>query len=690
MQDIHVYIQATLDALSKDDMIHRPVFISILRLTSLLRIQTYLRYIESGGAIYLNQNHSPDSHRDRNKNYFCIPTTYWYLSYQIDISIKNIISFLISQFSSLYTLNYIHRDLPSPYPDDIDDTFSALFAIQNYLPDWTKGSTLATIIFTLDKIREKDTPFLFNTWYKARIDTDTESDSWHSLDIVALSAIVAYFESLDLPCELLKTYVMENIKLFTAETSEFYTFSYMALYLLSRTQISNIEFEDIVTRLTGEHITCSPDPNTLLPNQPDQYNNLLIASICWNQFQYKSVSLTPTSGTNYLPIPDIVIPHTDKPVYLYIEFDNPKVYATDILFDQLIYIESRLGQMVYRLFHTSTYLPRQTSARQISTRPSTEEYKTLVFEHLKKYIEKTHYAESIRVDLLASLRDILNSKDFNIICAVYRDMEDIMHSHLSGTHITHDTLKDFSTLLYAYYLYDQIADDTNKHFLLPFFITLYRAGITALKDIYTVCNIPWLHAESILYTCDSLYMSIFRYGTYRHTLGDLIAICSHIPIELHAHKSCGLQVFLPLICQTIDIWEDRLSHISWYSPLYSYSDYIIFILSKTIHAIQLARQLADDLDDFEQDTQIHKITTAYYSIEQEKLNAHKHISLILRHIDMAQAYLSLLHTSRCKSHIPHTLSYLQDIVRTTKNHLAHTKRDKVAMKELDRLTFIFH
>jgi hypothetical protein len=690
MQGIHVHIQATLDALSKDDMLHRPVFISILRLTSLLRIQTYLRYIESGGAIYPNQNHPLDSHRDQNKNYFCIPTTYWYLSYQIDISIKNIISFLISQFSSLYTLNYIQRDLPSPYPDDIDDTFSALFAIQNYLPNWTKGPTLATIIFTLDKIRDKDIPFLFNTWYKAQIDTDTESDSWHSLDIVALSAIVAYFESLHLPCESLKTHIIENIKLFTAETSEFYPFSYMALYLLSRIQISNVEFKDIMTRLTGEHITHSPDSNTLLPHQPDQYTNLLITSIYWNYFQYESVLPTPTSGTNYLPIPDIVMPHTDKPVYLYIEFDNPKVYATDILFDQLIYIESVLGQMVYRLFHTSTYLPRQTSTRQISTYLYTEEYKTLVFEHLKKYIVKTYYAESIQVDLLASLRDILNSKDFNIICAIYIDMEDTMYGHLSNTNIAHNPLKDFSTLLYAYYLYDQLADHTDRHFLLPLFITLYRAGIAALKDIYTVCNIPWLYAENILYTCDSLYMSIFRHGTPRQTLEDSIAICSHIPIESHAHKSCGLQVFLPLICQTIDIWEDRLSHISWYSPLYSYSDYIICILSKTIYAIQLARQLADDLDDFEQDAQILKITTAYYSIEQEKLNAHKHISLILRHIDMAQVYLSLLHASRCKSHIPHTLTCLQDIVQSIKNHLAHTKRDKVVMKELDRLTFIFH
>ncbi len=687
MQDIHAYIQATLGMLSKDSMINRPVFISILRLTSLLRIQTYLRYIESGGAIHPNQNHPLDSCGVQNKNYFCTPFAYQQLAHRIDISIRKIISFLISQFSSLYTLNYIHRDLPSPYPDDIDDTFSALFAIENYLPNWTKDTTLATIIFTLDKIRDKDIPFLFNTWYKAQIDIDTdiEPDSWHSLDIVALSAIVAYFEYLHLPCEELKAHVIEHMKSFTAKTSEFYPFSYMALYLLCRIRISNVEFEDIVTRLIGDHVTLNPEPNTLLPHQPDQYTNLLITSIYWNYFQYKSVLPTATSGTNYLPIPDIVMPHTDKPVYLYIEFDNPKVYATDILFDQLIYIESVLGQMVYRLFHTSTYLPKQ-----ISTHLYTEKYKTLVFEHLKKYIEETLYVESIQVDLLTSLRDILNSKDFNIICAIYRDMEDTMYSHLSSNNIAHNPLKDFSTLLYAYYLYDQIADDINKHFLLPFFITLYRAGITALKNIYTVCNIPWLHAENILYTCDSLYMSIFRYGTHRQTLEYSIAICSHIPIESHAYKSCGLQVFLPLICQTIDIWKDRLSHISWYSPLYSYSDYIICILSKTIHAIQLTRQLADDLDDFEQDAQIHKITTAYYSIEQEKLDTHRHIHFIAQHINMAHTYFLILKPLCSTTHISCTLNYIQDIIYSIKNHLAHTKRDKVVIKELDRLTFIFH
>jgi hypothetical protein len=110
-----------------------------------------------------------------------------------DVIREKISRFLLSQKSDAWSFNYWARDAKEykmmPYPDDLDDTFVALAALQGYDSNLIQGAALAGIIKTLTAVEsEKGGPY--RTWL---IKPDAPQ-VWRDVDIV-VSANVAYFFS---------------------------------------------------------------------------------------------------------------------------------------------------------------------------------------------------------------------------------------------------------------------------------------------------------------------------------------------------------------------------------------------------------------------------------------------------------------------------------------------------------------
>lgn len=671
MFDFCAYLQSTLSLIHKENPCDRPTFISILRLTSLLRIQTYLNSL---GHLSCHNNSLALNIR------LPLSTNYRETIGIMHTTIDNLKDFLISQLSCICTVNYEHIEIASIYPDDIDDTFSALYLLENITPGWTTNTRLATIIYTLNQIRNTDTPYLFNTWY-------SKAQLWQSIDIIAQSAIVAYFDTLSIPCEELKTHIIESMKKFSESTSEFYPNAYMALYLISRMNIPQSDFEEIYQYISQVR-------------QDYSGAHILIASAYWQDYMqnehkdhcHSALATTLNSST---------APDENAQTKLYIEHKNPRTYATDHIFDKLIFIECTLGKIAYcKSNHKST---KQTHISKPEIDPridqdiqTLEAVKHTTFDFLKQYITNSQYSDEVKQNISTELNTIIASKDFKILYAIYLDIYHIDQGHEStSTKISDNFLQDASTLLYAYYLYDKIADNSQAHYLLPLFVQIYREGIKALHTLYQTKHIDWTQAETSLMTCDRFYMSVFASGYTPKEYKELINLTKQIPFDTHADKSCGLQIFLPLLCHHLALKKELYDLQSWYSATPSYSRYIQTIFQHLFKTLQLARQLADDSDDFTEDISQGKYTTAYHfsNPDYQILDKRNMFDAIMRQINLSEMYISILlstlKATQNQSCIQHTLNHLSNMSREIKNHLINSRRDKMVLRELCRLSQIF-
>jgi hypothetical protein len=663
MFDICTYLQSTLSLIQKENPCDGQTFISILRLTSLLRIQTYLNSLSHLSC----HNNSLAL-----KIHLPLSTNYRETISDIYTTIDNLKDFLISQLSCVCTVNYEHIEIASTYPDDIDDTFSTLYLLESITSDWTTNTKLATIIYTLNQIRNTDTPYLFNTWY-------SKAKPWHSTDIVAQSAIVAYFDTLSIPCEELRTYIIESMLKFSDSTSEFYPNAYIALYLVSRMNIPRSDFKEIYQyiREAGQDYSGA---------------HILIASAYWQDYmqdkykdRYHSVQTTTLNSP--------AAPNDNSPTKLYIEHKNPLTYATDHIFDRLIFIEYTLGKILYCKSNQLWLLSGSAINQNIQT---LEAVQNTILTFLKQYIITSRYSDEIKQNISIELDKIIASKDFKILYAMYLDIYRIDQGcESTSTKISDNFLKDASTLLYAYYLYDKIADNSKTHYLLPLFVQIYREGIKVLHVLYQTKNIDWIQAETSLMTCDRFYMSVFTSGYTPKEYKELVKITKQVPFEAHADKSCGLQIFLPLLCNHLTLKAELYDLQSWYSAILSYPRYIQTIFQHLIKTLQLARQLADDLDDFAEDISQGKCTTAHYftNSDHQILDKRKMLDAIMYQINISEIYISILastlKTAQNYSHIQHTLNYLSNLSHEIKNHLIRSRRDKMVLRELCRLSQIF-
>ncbi|MBI2990417.1 MAG: hypothetical protein HYY51_04525 [Candidatus Magasanikbacteria bacterium] len=141
--------------------------------------------------------------------------------------------FLLKEKSSFWSFNYWQRDSEEykrlPYPDDLDDTFSALAALHSYNPDIIDGSILASVsnLLLTNEIQEGGP---YRTWL---LSSDADQKYREDVDFV-VNINIAYFLSLyeiELPnlSAFIDTHVASELY-----ASKYYPASYQAVYFLSR------------------------------------------------------------------------------------------------------------------------------------------------------------------------------------------------------------------------------------------------------------------------------------------------------------------------------------------------------------------------------------------------------------------------------------------------------------------------
>lgn len=140
--------------------------------------------------------------------------------------------FLLSQKSKHWSFNYWNRHSQEakkmPYPDDLDDTFCSLAALFHHNPTLITGSVLAHVvqILTAAEIKEGGP-------YKTWLISETADAVWKDVDI-AVNSNVAYFlklQEIELPG--LTDYIETCIKT-NALSSPYYPSTYPILYFLGR------------------------------------------------------------------------------------------------------------------------------------------------------------------------------------------------------------------------------------------------------------------------------------------------------------------------------------------------------------------------------------------------------------------------------------------------------------------------
>ncbi len=554
----------------------QPVFISILEMTSLVNIRDYLGTLgESREGIQL-----------------------------LEKEIQAFALFLLSQFSRTSTLNYLPRTKDSSYPDDIDDTCSAFYAIGKYNSTLITPHHIANLLIALDSLRFRDQPYAFNTWC---VDIEKEIQSseseWLSLDPIVLCAVAACFELWNIPCTELKNFIYESLSTFNAESSAFYDAVPLPLYLASR-----IEFDFAQRQILAEKLCDYLGRDTFAPNK-------YICLAALSRFQPDNALLEAEDfETDY----DVI-----EAEPLYIESTNQdkeagSVHAYSLYFNQLVYIEASLAALQE---------PKGVNPR------SDDAINKNVSKYINGIIDQCMPSGHQRNTVIRDLSDsLINSIDFNIFADIYllslavKDSEDdSMHSPLYIHGLG----------LLAYYLYDKLYDGELSADFLPCLIYFHR--IFHIELTHLLGKIGAQNTSRIFELLDQT--DIFNLNL-PCTHGDInnmdqIAFLSSIagtPLTDHYQKSQGsILMYLTLFPHYEKLFGDFFKHFL------------------------LARQIADDIEDFEKDLSIGKLSTAYYfldlsnftgsNISECSVRMNRAFSIILEHCNLARKALQLEHKS---------------------------------------------
>ncbi len=473
----------------------------------------------------------------------------------LELHISERVSFLLSQFSELCTLNYYprfqHKNTSYPtYPDDIDDTFSAWYAIYMYEKNLITPQHISALLASLQDIRDLTNYNLFNTWYTSEKKDSKNFDRWHSIDPIALSAIAAFFQAIQVPGDVLISFVYDSLIDFKdidnpLPTSEFYHSFPMALYLGSRITFNeerSITLIKLALRILENRDILPPTDQALL-------QSAIYHIHAENGGKLDICDLEPDRETSEDILPDL---STAKSNPLYIESVKEEVFCfrSSEYVDSLIQFERHFSRQYINEGRHKKFEGMESSDVDIQCAEYIREQLTFPFlnenqreELIREIIQSADFQIVKDLVLLKSITYLSDDSDKDTDYIVY------IHSHLLG--------------LFAYHLYDKIFDNELPISNLPFLITLYRKYLHSYSKITS--------QESILSETDSFY-SLPDPKEYRDHYKKSIGICI-IPILIYP----------------------------------AYKDELIRFFTH----YQLARQLADDLKDFESDLAKEKYTTMY-------------------------------------------------------------------------------
>lgn len=146
--------------------------------------------------------------------------------------------FLSSQKSDAWSFNYWARGAEErttmPYPDDLDDTFAALAALQGFDRGIVNGGSLAGIVKLLTSVEVKEGG-PYRTW----LVPDAAAEAWKDVDLVVNANVghfLSYFFDVSLPG--LTAFIDEEVRAGRMR-SQYYPDSVGVLYFISRSYGGN-------------------------------------------------------------------------------------------------------------------------------------------------------------------------------------------------------------------------------------------------------------------------------------------------------------------------------------------------------------------------------------------------------------------------------------------------------------------
>lgn len=146
--------------------------------------------------------------------------------------IHNGLQFLLAEKKSQWTWNYVrkkHTKNP-PYPDDFDDTCSALAALSIYAPSLVSGDVLAQTVQNLISYETK-TGGPYTTWMVPG--SSTHTSVWHDVDVVVNSTIAFFLHIHNVQLPHITEFIESSIHKKTYP-SRYYTHPVVCLYFISR------------------------------------------------------------------------------------------------------------------------------------------------------------------------------------------------------------------------------------------------------------------------------------------------------------------------------------------------------------------------------------------------------------------------------------------------------------------------
>ncbi len=516
-------------------------------------------------------------------------------------------------------------------PDDIDSTWSALYALSMHR--WRQQAIptriFASSIRNLESVRQVDSNHIFNAWFVENFNSDSE---WASADIVAMSSVTAFFDVID-PSHLpdtrsfifnkLITYLQNPIE--SLWFSDFYHSLPLAIYMISRSVWSAEQRRELVTYLIeilrseeSVHITYRVQIHN--PTDAYLYLSALMRLIdSGNNTTFDISELLPLA--EFCMNSESITMTISDPLYIHSLRDNKTTYAMSSVISSLLMFESMFG-----MIH---FLKKEKTAQDDIMTPIPSPYSGEYAELTDNILVTLQNFEVLK-NRKEMIDRLIAGTDFNIcldICIAM--MPDDIHN-------VEEAMKTHALGLCAYYLYDKIYDEELPPQTLPvLFLTnsVFQEHLQRLMnglDAQDV-DIPE-EIQSIISNTDISYYVLSERGT-------------NSPLFLHSRKSMGTSL-IPIISMVKG----------------GVSAGVIKYVLRFFEHFNLARQISDDAKDAEQDCtatnpKITTMSTLYsqrsieYSIFQEIFAAKSAIDSMVR-----------ITTDRSDSH-------LQSIYYSLRKHL---------------------
>ncbi len=425
-------------------------------------------------------------------------------------------------------------------PDDIDTTFSALYGIRTHA--WNHGLPPARIcasaIRSLESVRLPTLPCLYNTWFDA--DSGTPDAAWRSLDIIAISSPVAFFDSID-PSHMADARSVIFDKIFSYARnpieslwfSEFYHSLPLAIYMAARCEWPDeqkIRLRDLISETLdssrSESRASSMHASARIRPQNDTDRWLYAAAL---------IRLGGTADLDKIRSShDIASDAAGDPLFIHSLKECKTTYAESPLFSSLIMFEATVcSEAVGTLSSQAATTPKRDASVPSPYDPSSLRVTDRIRRALLDF-------EMLK-DRSGMIESLIGSVDFGICldaCMASGCLLDADHPD------DPDPLLAHALGLCAYFMYDKIYDqEFHPHSLPVLFLinTVFQARIGRLIDSVTGDGISVPDdTHAILADMDISYYMLARTEPDKKCRSDAW-------LSLHARKSLGI-CLVPMLC----------------------------------------------------------------------------------------------------------------------------------------------